>query len=177
MNPIKNISLIHVIMLTIIMTMTGCKKEDQKGEIMVKMTDAPGDYTAVNVEVTQVQVHYANNGWVTLQTNTGIYDLLSLQNNVTAVIANGQPIGVGRITQMRLILGQNNTVSTVDSTYQLVLSSQDKTGLKINSNFEVNSNGNVEIVLDFDAGKSIVTEDNGTYKLKPVLFVKEIIYH
>lgn len=177
MKTIANIGLIVV--LTLMTIITGCKKDDiQQGEITIKMTDAPADFIAVNVEVLQVNVHYANNpgtGWITLQTNAGIYNLLDLQNNVTAVLANNQTLSIGRITQMRLILGQNNTVATTDTILPLELSSQDQTGLKINSNFEITSNGNVEIVLDFDAEKSIVDEGNGTYKLKPVIFVKNII--
>ena len=178
MKTITNVGLIVVLTLTTIFT--GCKKDIQQGEITVKMTDAPANFIAVNVEVLQVNVHYANhpnNGWITLQTNAGIYNLLDLQNDVTVVLTNGQTLDVGRITQMRLILGQNNTVATTDTIFPLELSSQDQTGLKINSNFEITSNGNVEIVLDFDAEKSIIQEGNGSYKLKPVIFVKNIIYN
>ena len=178
MKTIANVGLIIVLTLTTIIT--GCKKDIQRGEITVKMTDTPADFIAVNVEVLQVNVHYANIpsiGWITLQTNAGIYNLLDLQNNVTAVLANNQTLSIGRITQMRLILGQNNTVATTDTILPLELSSQDQTGLKINSNFEITSNGNVEIVLDFDAEKSIVEEGNGTYKLKPVILIKNIIYN
>lgn len=179
MKTITQIGLIIILVLTTIIT--GCKKDDtRQGKITVKMTDTPADFIAVNVEVLQVNVHYSNhpnNRWVALQTNAGIYNLLDLQNGVTVVLTNGQTVDVGRITQMRLILGQNNTVATTDTILPLELSSQDQTGLKIVSDLMIRSNDNVEIVLDFDAEKSIVLEGNGTYKLKPVVFVKNISYN
>ena len=59
MKIIANLGLIVVLTLTTIIT--GCKKDDvQQGEITVKMTDAPANFIAVNVEVLQVNVHYAN---------------------------------------------------------------------------------------------------------------------
>jgi hypothetical protein len=68
---------------------SGCKKENYYGDMTVKMTDAPGDYLQVNVDVNRVEVHYADNtSWMTLNTQSGVYNLLDLQNNITVVLAN-----------------------------------------------------------------------------------------
>lgn len=151
----------------------GCEKRQYSGSIIVKMTDAPAEFSEVNVEVKQVLVHYksGNEGWVSLETNEGIYNLLELQNGVTTVIANKNDLLVGTINQMRLILGTNNTVVLDSSVFKLNMSSQYETGIKLNVNTEINADNDAEILIDFDAEKSIVVEGNGSFKLKPVITV------
>ncbi|MBD3638638.1 MAG: DUF4382 domain-containing protein [Crocinitomicaceae bacterium] len=155
----------------------GCQKYGGEGELAVRMTDAPGNYDSVMVEVETVQVHYAGGqGWTTLNTNNGIYDLLLLQDSVTVLIANQNSIPVGDITQMRVILGDNNWVVVDSTSHPLLLSSQDKTGIKINVNAPIQANTQMVIVLDFDAYESIVEEGNGMYRLKPVIKVDSLYY-
>ncbi len=169
--------------LTIGLFIVGCTKEEMNnGKIMVKMTDAPANFTEVNVDVREFQVHYANtnnntSGWVTLNTNAGIYNLLDLQNDVSVVIVDQQDLSVGKITQMRLILGQQNTVATVDSIYPLKLASQDETGLKIVTPFNIVANKTINILIDFDAEKSVVVEGDGSFRLKPVVKIKSVEYY
>lgn len=166
------------IALLAVLAIAACNKETmQQGRMTVKMTDAPGLYNEVNVEVTAVEVHYddtsaAANGWVTLQTNAGVYDLLKLQDSVTAILADSVSLPAGKITQMRLILGTDNNVMLLDSTYaDLRLTSQANTGLKLNLNTEIEPNKDVEVLIDFDASKSIVVKGNGELQLKPVIKV------
>ncbi|WP_159038680.1 DUF4382 domain-containing protein, partial [Brumimicrobium mesophilum] len=129
--------------------------------------------------ITEVWAHYAGD-WVQLDANTGFYDLLQLQNGVTDVLTDPTAIPTGKINQLRLILGDGNYAVEQDSLtttqYPLELSSQDKTGIKINVNSEVMANQTMVLTLDFDAGSSIIETGNGQYKLKPVIKVEEIIY-
>lgn len=177
------ISMFILTTLTIGLFIVGCTKDEMNnGKMMVKMTDAPADFTEVNVEVQEIQVHYANNnnntnGWVTLNTNAGIYNLLDLQNDVSVVIVDPQDLSVGKITQMRLILGQQNTVATTDSIYPLKLSSQDETGLKIVTPFNIVANKTISILVDFDAEQSVVVEGDGSFRLKPVIKIKSVEYY
>lgn len=163
----------------------GCNKEDKNGSLRVEMTDAPADFTEVNVNITEVWAHYsgsgnAGSGWVQLNANPGMYNLLDLQNDVTAVIADPTQIPVGSITQLRLVLGDNNyAVEVIDSVavqYPLLLSSQDETGLKINLNSDIHPNETIVVVLDFDAASSIVEQGNGGFRLKPVIRLENVYY-
>lgn len=145
----------------------------------VRMIDAPIDFDEVNVEIEQIQVHYDDggfSGWFDLATNSGIYNLLDLQNGVSAALVTGEVLPVGHLQQMRIILGDDNTVM-VDSIYfPLELSSQDETGLKINLNTTIAASDSVEVVFDFDAEKSIVIQGNGSFRLKPVLHLESVIF-
>lgn len=151
-----------------------CKKTGETGTVSIRMTDAPAAYDAVNVEVTSVELQVAGQGWTTLNTNAGVYDLLQLQNGVDTLLATGVSLPVGRVNQMRLILGSNNTIVQSGVSFPLLLSSQDETGLKLNLNYDFQAGVNYEIKFDFVADQSVVTGGNGTFRLKPVLKVVHI---
>jgi len=149
--------------------LTSCHKETNgTSKMTVKMTDAPGDFQQVNVEVLEVRVH-GGNGWVTLPTNPGVYDLLTLQDSVTAVLVNQGQLPAGHIDQFRLILGANNTVMVDSLVFPLQTPSAQQSGLKINVNGDFAPNETYELLIDFDAGESVVLQGNGSYLLKPVI--------
>lgn len=168
-----------IALLVVSSLMIGCQKNKESSRMVVKMTDDPASYSEVNVNVQAVQIHYENedySGWHDLHTNKGFYNLLALQNDVSVVIADEDHLPVGHLNQMRLILGPNNHIVTPTDVHPLELSSQDKTGLKLNIDAELKPDESLEILFDFDAGKSIVEEGNGRYRLKPVLKVEHLIY-
>jgi len=148
----------------------GCKKEDQQtSTITIKLKDAPAVvYEEVNVEVIEVKIHSNVSGWVSLDVNDSIYDLLLLQNNSNAVLGS-MTLPSGTVSQVRLILGTHNTVKVNNVIYPLSLSSQDESGLKLNIHQTLASNQTYTLVLDFDASQSVLQNGNGTYKLKPVI--------
>lgn len=150
---------------------TACRKEEGTSHMKVRMKDAPGDYQQVNVEVLEVQVHHEGDGWVSLPTNQGIYDLLTLQDSVTAVLVDGSDIPSGDISQFRLILGDENTVMVDSVMHPLDTPSAQQSGLKINVHQTLEPNTVYEMLIDFDAAESIVERGNGTYSLKPVIKV------
>ncbi|MEP6616271.1 MAG: DUF4382 domain-containing protein [Ginsengibacter sp.] len=151
--------------------MFSCKKDNSTSQLNVKMTDAPADYGSVNVDVREVWVNMKNDssGWVELNTNAKIYDLLSLQNGVDTLVANGT-VETGTVKEIRFVLGSNNSITVAGITYPLVIPSGEESGLKIKIDKKINAT--VEsLVIDFDAALSVRFE-TGTYKLRPVLRVK-----
>jgi len=136
-------------------------------------------FDSVFVDIQQVQVHVSNNGgsgWTNLNTNAGVYNLLELQNDITTVLVDTNSLPVGSLQQMRLILGPNNSVVIDSLTFPLELTSQSNTGLKLNLNAQITPNDLVEVLIDFDAEKSIVETGQGTFILKPVITVEDIVY-
>jgi hypothetical protein len=169
--------ILMIMALTSMAIFSSCKK-DKQGNMTVRLTDAPGDYLKVNVDIQLVEVHYANSSggsWTSLSTNAGVYDLLTLQNNITTVLAAGTNIPAGKITQLRMILGSNNSVLLKDSTtHALKIPSSWNTGIKVNVNANVPANNNLVVTLDYDADASIHREGNGEYIMNPVVKVKSI---
>lgn len=170
-----------IALIALVLLVVACDKHEGTGTMNVKMKDNPIEFEAVFVDVVRVEVHHTNastgfSGWVTLETEAGIYDLLALQNGVTATLSNAVELPAGKISQMRLILGTNNSVQIEGISFPLSISSQDETGLKFNLNAEILENQTVEVLFDFDAEQSIVVEGTGTYRLKPVLKVESVVY-
>jgi len=153
----------------------GCSKDGRHTQLTVRMKDAPGDFQKVNVEVLRVEVHHAGSGWIALSTNQGIYDLLTLQYDVTTVLVNEGTLPAGEINQMRLILGSNNTVMVDSVYYPLKTPGAQQSGLKINVNTTFDADETYELLIDFDAQKSVIKQGNGDYSLKPVITVAGIV--
>ncbi len=154
--------------------MIACNKESNKAHLRVLLTDAPADMDSVIVEINSVEINIEGEAWVTLDTESGLYNLLELQNNVTVVLNQDQAIPAGKLNQMRLILGSENYVVIGGVQVPMETPSANQTGLKININTEIPSDSVVEIVLDFDAEKSIVATGNGKLILSPVIVLSSI---
>lgn len=138
---------------------------------MLRMTDAPTELDAVNVDLKQVNIKFDNDttSWVAMDTKPGIYNLLELQNGVDTLIAQGTyPTDV--VKEIRLVLGADNSVIDGGQTYPLTIPSGSESGLKIKVNKKLNAT--IEnLLIDFDALLSIQKETDG-YKLRPVIKLK-----
>jgi hypothetical protein len=162
-------------LLSAIIFFTSCKKDNDVagfGYMQVQMTDAPGDYEHVYVDVRSVEVQCSDSndagGWKSLNTRVGVYDLILLQNDLTSVLADSTVLPTGKVSQLRLVLGDNNAVVfTGDSiSYPLSVPSGMKTGIKINLNTYVEAGLTIRVVIDFDADKSVNQMGNGAYDLR-----------
>jgi hypothetical protein len=150
---------------------TACEKGGE-ANLRIYLTDAPAEFQEVNVEIVQVRLKYESdsNAFVDLNTNAGIYDLLTLQNGVdTTIVDDMVPAGV--IKEIRLILGDENTVLVDSTEHDLDTPSAHSSGYKIKLTEPVEADMLEEITIDFDAEESIRVQGNGRYKLQPVLKV------
>lgn len=134
----------------------------------VRMTDDPGPFSEVNVDIQAVEIKGSNGQTVLLNTNTGIYNLLDYANGADTLIATST-LTDSRVNQIRLILGPNNTVVVNGETFPLTTPSAEQSGLKLLINQDLIADIDNSILIDFDANASIIQTGNGTYKLKPVL--------
>lgn len=143
--------------------------------ISVKLMDEPGDYENVFIEVVDVKVKYESddteNGWISLEAiNTGIYDLLELTGGVDVLLADDYEIPAGELKQLRLILGENNSIVIDGEELPLRTPSAQQSGLKIHVNQALEPNISYTFLLDFNVDESIVMAGNsGNINLKPVI--------
>lgn len=151
-------------------TLYSCKKDSSKSSYpyAIRMTDLPGPYDAVNIDLQGVEITGSGGQTVTLNVQPGIYNLLNYSNGVDVLIASGD-LEVASVQQIRLILGTNNTVVANGVTYPLSTPSADQSGLKLQVHQTLEAGVLYSVLLDFDANKSVVQTGNGAYKLKPVI--------
>jgi hypothetical protein len=159
------------------------------GTLRVALTDAPAcrvdnqDLSSVFVTVERVRVHQSADaaetagGWTDITVNPAKkINLLDLTNG-TLFELGATPIPAGNYTQVRLVLSGNtgnttaNSMTFVGQTAEIPLRTPSamQSGLKIIRPFTVQPNTLVDLVIDFDACRSIVAMGNGGYALKPTL--------
>ncbi len=148
--------------------MSGGSGSSSKASYTVRMTDAPGPYNQVNVEILGVEITGNGGKNIMLNVKPGIYNILDYVNGLDTVIATGS-IDSGTVEQIRLILGPNNSVMVDSVTYPLTVPSGEQSGLKIQVHQHISAGVAYSVLLDFDANKSIIRQGNGKYKLKPVI--------
>jgi hypothetical protein len=146
-----------------------CNKDDNnQAHLTVRMTDAPAAFDAVMVDVQGVEVTGNGDAVILLNTNKGIYNLLDFTNGMDTLIASGD-LDAGTISQIRLILGENNSVVVDGVVYHLDTPSAGESGLKLQIHQTFVAGISYNILLDFDANQSIVKQGNGGFQLKPVI--------
>lgn len=155
------------------------------GTIRYALTDAPScGYDAVNVTVQKVRIHQSSTaaetdgGWSEVILNPAKrVDLLTLTNGVLSELGQTS-LPAGKYTQIRFVLASNDStnplansvVPTGGTETALKSPSGQQSGIKANVNVDVASNKTIDLVIDFDACKSIVSAGNsGQYILKPVI--------
>lgn len=153
------------------------------GTLSVAMTDAPAcGFDAVNVTVVKVRVNKsatageADSGWtdITLAAPKKV-NLLTLTNGVLETLGQTS-LEAGQYNQIRLVLDSNasgsaNTVLVTGAKAEQPLETPSavQSGIKLNGSFTVEAGARSDVVIDFDACKSVVARGKTTYALKPVI--------
>jgi len=170
----------------------GSDSSGGSGSLSLSLTDASSsDYKAVVVTVDEIQVHVQGNGnspndWksVDMPISPLTVNLLELVNGVREDLGLVD-LQAGSYTQMRLIIGDspnpdtlpfaNYVITNTDPTeiHELKIPSGDKSGFKIVQGFTIAADQNTELILDFDACRSVVQAGNsGQWLLKPTVKVR-----
>jgi hypothetical protein len=174
------------------------------GTLNLSLTDAAsGDYKAVYVTINEVWVKHAEKDWEMLEFNDPemvlpqTLNLLDYVNGFRAKLGYDE-LEAGHYTQMRLILEvSTETPETDDSNilghahpfFNYVIDSDDneiflkvpsggQSGVKLVGGFDIENAESTDIILDFDANKSVHAHPagkTGEWRLRPTIKVVEII--
>lgn len=161
---------------------SGSAPPTQMGSLKASITDAPAcGFDEVNVTVSKVRVNQSatasdtDGGWTDIVVPAHQINLLNLTNGVLEVLGT-TALPAGHYNQIRLVLDANsgnnmanNVVPTGGTKTNLSTPSAVQSGIKLNGAFDVAAGQQADVLIDFDACKSIVTKGNGGYALKPVI--------
>lgn len=159
--------------------------QEGKAQVAVKLTDAPGDYDQVNIEVvdvmiktdaeavtteanTETETETGEEGWVSLGVEPQTINLLDLTGGNTLFLGETE-LAAGNIQEMRLVLGDNNNIVVNGDKLVLDTPSAQQSGLKLKVDQKLEADTYYTFILDFDVDESVVSQGNGGYSLKPVL--------
>jgi len=185
--------------IAMVLVFSACTKSgvNENGAVAVFLTDGPGDFDAVNIDIQKVEVKVDKDEknkrdenrnrldddkddhlkrkddfgeWIDLNFTPKVIDVLSLRNGIETQLGTAN-IDAGTVRKIRITLGTKNSVVKAGVTYDLLLDSQTSNFLYVKLFDDHRERGNrndVKVWVDFDIASSIV-EANGKFYLKPVL--------
>jgi hypothetical protein len=176
----KKIYFVVIAAMVVMLGVQGCANDDESNtaRVQLKLVDAPGDYLEVNVKIVDVQYNNSDGeeaGWVSFGTPEDYpinVDLTTLIAGNSLLLAD-QIIPSGRLKQIRLVLGDGNTLKIEGQEVMMALNTPSamQSGLKLNMNATLEPGFSYTFILDWDVQKSVVMTGAGMYNLKPVIRV------
>lgn len=165
-----------IILITLIgaISFSGCLQTGT-GMLILKITDKPGDLniTSAKINISQVKVHLsasggndtnATAGWYTVVNESQIFDLITLQNNVTEILGSVN-LSAGLYTQIRLYIEQAVLTIDGDEYYCKIPSNT----IKLITPFEISPGNTTTLTLDFDIWESVHETGNNNYMFQPTI--------
>ena len=178
------LSLIPLFAAALAMSITACKKEDiqpkpngtmspsENNTFKVRMTDAPGDYASLDVEILKVEAYLQDSGWITLNNDAQVVSVLDLTNGAETTIAYEGSASAGIYTQLRLTFGNQTNLMLFGSNgsglLQANLNWASSSQVVIEIDEEVSSTSQADVLLDFQVAESIF-EQSQQYIIDPVI--------
>jgi hypothetical protein len=125
-------------------------------------------FDSVFIDMQQLQVKLQddtlpNGGWVNVKIRAGVYNILKFRNGLDTLFATGT-LPNGKIKKIRLTLGTQNSVMKNGQRFALNVKDDDRM-VEANiepGNFEITNNGQILFWIDFDASRSIQTDNSGS---------------
>ena len=199
MNILKKFGILSVLLTTVFLFACSdsgggsSSGEIGTGTLSIALADSScGQYDAIYITINEVQVKKSddapngNSGWQTVATPEKTYNLYDLVNGNTEILGEDQ-LEAGFYQQIRLIIGEtpDDKLNIMDETHpfanyilfkdgtseNLKIPSGFQTGVKLVHNFEVVADRFIQLILDFEACKSVVETGNGKFILKPTIKV------
>lgn len=175
-NKLLRLPILLIAGMLLFITGCGTNSDTNMGSMEVRLHDAPIDSAdAVNVNIERVEINRegSEEGWTTISEPQQTYNLLDLTNGAYAVLGD-TTLEAGTYQQIRLILSDTGHNIVIDGkTYDMKVPSGPQTGVKLNVNAEIQEDITYTLLLDFDAGRSVVEAGQNnpavSYLLKPVI--------
>jgi len=164
-----------VAVIVALVSLMGCGSDDTtgSGRINVRLVDGPSlELAEVNRHITSVEID-TDAGWRTLATPDVTMNLLALRGGISETLVAGATLPAGHYGQMRLVLGEGNSVKLADgTTADLTVPSGIQSGVKFVVSFDVADGTTADVFIDFDAHRSIQVHRTGKsskYILRPTI--------
>ena len=142
--------------------------KDEKGQIMVKMTDAPSDDANIEgtfVTIADVKIDGKSVEGFAKQT----IEISAYQNGETKLILN-EDVSAKSYSAISLVLDYESDASGVSpgcyiltsdtEKHDLSVSGETQTEITVSNPFEVEANSETSLVVDFDIRKTVVREND-----------------
>lgn len=166
--------LFFLFVLLIVYLCSCSKKEAESGTLNISLTDAPGDFQSVKLDIRQVKIHsnysHPEADWIEMTTRHGIYDMISLSNGTDTLLAYDE-LPAGAFHKMKIEVGNGNSVTVNGGTFPLQVPGNK---IEIDASTNIRNEEENHLLVDIDVRASIVTDSAGNYILRPAVRVVDM---
>ena len=162
---LRNMLIFGLLSTLITSCTTDATSPEEGGTLKLYLTDAQSAYDEVNITFSEISAHF-NSDWITVVGEPVKVNLLNYNNGETLLLGS-EDLPAGKYTQIRLLISDADIV--VDGAQPLSMTVPSEK-LKLGPQFTIEDGITYEMVIDFDAERSVVVtgpKDNPSYKLKP----------
>ena len=177
-SPVRILPALLLLLLLIVTSCSTNPSETSPARLQLLLTDQPAwgiELESLTIVFEQVEAHLSDPGkWEivvpsTLPEADRTFDLLELQNGITAVLGD-TILTPGHYTQLRIKI--TSATARIDGMDRSVtISSGTQSGLKLIHEFELREGEITSLTLDFDARQSLRQTGSGELKLQPTIRV------
>ena len=165
---------ILILAITMSLLIIGCDSSsdpaETTGTLTVSITDAPASFEAVNIRFSEISVIASGGEPIVASDSVQTINLIEWSNGLSTPLGNIE-LEAGTYNQIRLIIDTASVIiDGVESSVKVP--SGAKTGLKLTHQFTLEAGSTYDLMIDFDASRSIVrtgTPANPSYLLKPTI--------
>lgn len=154
----------------LVLTFTGCSKDNGNGRLIIKVTDAPFPLSYIEsatVTITKVEIRKAGDGisggypFSVISEGSAEFNLLELRNGLVAELLDLK-IPAGEYNLIRLYVDEASLWIRDGDNFSVRVPSGQQTGIKlfINPGLIVEGGLTEELLLDFDLSNSFITRGN-----------------
>ncbi|MFO0663422.1 MAG: DUF4382 domain-containing protein [Polyangiaceae bacterium] len=149
----------------------GASDAESVGSLSLQLTDSPGTYERVDVDLASASIHDASQpadkGWVRIPLKSGTVNLLRLGKELPLAASS---VPVGDYDRIEVTI-RSATVTSAGSTLPLAIQ-EGKDAATIEYPFRVAPFDETEMLLEFDANASVTRGDSGALGLDPHITVR-----
>jgi hypothetical protein len=160
-----------------LLVLFSCNDEDKLARLRISLIDSPGDYDAVKVDIQGVSIHVNENigenggSWINFKdSNVGVKNLLEYTGGKQLTLVDTE-FPAATISQIRLLLGGNNSIVVDGTELPLKTPSGLESGLKLQVHETLQGGITYNLKLDFEVARSVIYTGNDEYVLIPVVKV------
>ena len=151
----------------------GASDAESVGSLSLQLTDSPGAFERVDVELSSAAIHDATQapetGWVAIPLKTVTVNLVELRSGRELPLAQSSvPVGNYDRIEVSVIKA---TVTIGGQAHPLTLEGG-KERARVDYAFRVDPLDKTEMLLDFDAGASVRFDGDGSLRLDPHITVR-----
>lgn len=141
--------------------------QTEKATVEVMVSGEASHYDAVNLDIQKLELYSDVDGWISIPlTKPGVFSL-SGTGNGNDIMLGAAKVNSGKISILRMIYGNNNTIVVEGVSYPLTILINPATGIEMNYEAQLESGKVFRLMIDIEAFQSVYSTGHGKYFLKP----------